>query len=304
MNLILRFALMRGGKGRPVLWDLERAKLGFPTVLLFCLFFFFTGFYGSMLVSKDLLGFGRFRRVRLMELSEADMVEVEPEMPSVVSGETEPHAGVPFQILSWRPRAIYFPKFITQEECHGIIRISRTKLAPSTLALRDGETSESTKGIRTSTGAFISNSDDSTSLLDKLEEKISRVTLIPKNQGEDFYILRYQIGQRYASHFDAFSPDEYGPQKSQRIATFLIYLSDVEEGGETMFPYENGSNMDIEYDYFKCIGLTVKPRQGDGLLFYSLLTNGTIDPTSLHGSCPVIKGEKWVATKWLRDQTE
>lgn len=83
-----------------------------------------------------------------------------------------------------------------------------------------------------------------------------------------------------------------------------MYLSDVEEGGETMFPYENGSNMDIEYNYFDCIGLTVKPQQGDGLLFYSLLTNGTIDQTSLHGSCPVIKGEKWVATKWLRDQTE
>jgi hypothetical protein len=26
--------------------------------------------------------------------------------------------------------------------------------------------------------------------------------------------------------------------------------------------------------------------------------DGTFDHKSLHGSCPVIKGEKWSATKW------
>ncbi|PKU65942.1 probable prolyl 4-hydroxylase 9 [Dendrobium catenatum] len=293
---------MRGAQGRPVLRDLERAKLGLPLALFFCLLFFFVGFFGSMFVSQDFLNFGRVRRVSLMELSEVDVGAVEPATRYWASREAE--SGIPFQILSWRPRAVYFPKFATLEQCLSIIKNSRSKLSPSTLALRDGETAENTKGIRTSTGAFISKSDDSSGTLNELEEKIARVTMIPRSQGEDFYILRYQIGQRYASHYDAFSPAEYGPQKSQRIATFLIYLSDVEEGGETMFPYENGSNMDIEYDYFKCIGLTVKPSRGDGLLFYSVFTNGTIDLTSLHGSCPVIKGEKWVATKWLRDQTE
>ncbi|XXG44536.1 hypothetical protein AAC387_Pa01g4313 [Persea americana] len=119
-----------------------------------------------------------------------------------------------------------------------------------------------------------------------------------------FNILRYEIGQRYNSHYDVFNPAEYGPQRSQRIASFLLYLSDVEEGGETMFPFENGLNMNTGYDYKKCMGLKVKPRQGDGLLFYSVFPNGTIDQTSLHESCPVIKGEKWVATKWIRDQEE
>jgi prolyl 4-hydroxylase len=65
---------------------------------------------------------------------------------------------------------------------------------------------------------------------------------------------------------------------------------------------QNYENMNIGYDYKGCIGLKVKPRQGDALLFYSMLPNGTFDKAALHGSCPVIKGEKWVATKWIRDK--
>nr|GEU73084.1 probable prolyl 4-hydroxylase 9 [Tanacetum cinerariifolium] len=184
-------------------------------------------------------------------------------MPQGDSGD-DSFTTIPFQILSWRPRALYFPGFATDEQCNGIIKMAKVKLAPSTLALRKGETAENTKGIRT----------------------------------------RYDLGQKYNSHYDAFNPTEYGPQKSQRIASFLLYLSDVEEGGETMFPFENGENADSTYDFQKCVGLKVKPRKGDGLLFYSLYPNGTIDPTSLHGSCPVIKGQKWVATKWLRNQDD
>jgi hypothetical protein len=45
-----------------------------------------------------------------------------------------------------------------------------------------------------------------------------------------------------------------------------------------------------------------KPRRGDALLFYSLHHNGSVDARALHGGCPVIKGEKWVATKWIRDK--
>ncbi|XP_050363905.1 probable prolyl 4-hydroxylase 9 isoform X2 [Argentina anserina] len=210
----------------------------------------------------------------------------------------------PLHVLSWKPRALYFLGFAKAEQCESVIRAAKAKLRPSTLALRKGETVESTKGTRTSSGTFISASEDETGILDIIEQKIARATMLPRDHGEAFNVLRYEIGQKYDSHYDAFNPDEYGKQQSQRFASFLLYLSDVEEGGETMFPFENGSNMDIGYDYKKCIGLKVKPRQGDGLLFYSVLPNGTIDQTSLHGSCPVIRGEKWVATKWIRNQEE
>lgn len=45
-------------------------------------------------------------------------------------------------------------------------------------------------------------------------------------------------------------------------------------------------------------GLAVKPKKGSVVLFWSIKPSGAFDPASLHGSCPVVKGEKWSATKW------
>ncbi|XP_061993286.1 probable prolyl 4-hydroxylase 9 [Rosa rugosa] len=130
-------------------------------------------------------------------------------------------------------------------------------------------------------GMFLSAYRDKSGTLDVIEEKIARATMIPRTHGEAFNVLRYEIGQKYNSHYDAFHPEEYGPQTSQRVVSFLLYLTDVEEGGETMFPYESGLNLDGKHDSQECMGLRVKPRRGDGLLFYSLFPNGSIDPVSL-----------------------
>ncbi|XP_027160229.1 probable prolyl 4-hydroxylase 9 isoform X2 [Coffea eugenioides] len=242
-----------------------KVALAFPAVVFLCLFFFLAGLFGSIIISQDLTRIGS-RHTSLKS------VEEEKDGGAMSHGETGESwvRPVPFQILSWRPRTFYFPGFATAAQCQSIIEMARSSMKPSTLALRKGETAESTKGIRTSSGTFISAADDRTGTLDYVERKIAKATRIPKSHGE--------------------------------VASFLLYLSDVEEGGETMFPYENGLNTRMAYDYKSCMGLQIKPRQGDGLLFYSLFPNGTIDKTSLHGSCPVIKGGKWVATKWIRDQ--
>lgn len=274
-----------------------KAKLRLPTVVVLCSFFFLAGFFvSSLFFSQDVDGGGNRPRERLLET----------EYDTLPFGETgdESLTSIPFQVLSWYPRALYFPNFASAEQCETIIDLAKPSLKPSTLALREGETEENTKGIRTSSGMFLSASQDKSGTLDVIEEKISRATMLPRTHGEAFNVLRYEIGQKYNSHYDAFHPDEYGPQTSQRVASFLLYLTDVEEGGETMFPYESGTNLDGKHDYRDCMGLRVKPRRGDGLLFYSLFPNGTIDPLSIHGSCAVIKGEKWVATKWMRDQVQ
>ncbi|KAL6551766.1 putative prolyl 4-hydroxylase 9 [Orobanche gracilis] len=297
-------------------------SIGLPSIFLLCLCFFLAGFFGSSLFSQQDLR--NNLRPRLLETVEEKRIEFEA-LPHGDSGE-ESMETIPFQlissvvritynstalfydslvqILSWNPRALYFPNFASGEQCQSIIEMAKARLKPSALALRPGETANNTEGIRTSSGMFMSASEDKTGLLAQIDAKIAKVTMIPWTHGESYNVLRYEIGQKYQSHYDAFNPAEYGPQKSQRVASFLLYLSDVKEGGETMFPFENGENMGGSYDFSKCIGLKVKPRRGGGLLFYSLFPNGTIDPTSLHGSCPVIKGEKWVATKWIRDQEQ
>ncbi|OMO56522.1 Oxoglutarate/iron-dependent dioxygenase [Corchorus capsularis] len=240
-----------------------KADLAFSGVFVFCCLFFIAGFFTSNLFSQE--AYGSRQRRRVVETVDSEF--------TISHGETGDGSisMIPFQVISWKPRAFYFPNFATAEQCQGIINMAKAKLQPSHVLLPKGGTGQANE-IRTRYIAF--------------------------------NVLRYEVGQKYLSHYDAIDPERYGPQKSQRVATFLLYLSDVQQGGETVFPYENGLNMDENYDYTKCTGLKVKPHLGDGILFYSLFPNNSIDPTSAHGSCPVIKGEKWVATKWIRDQPD
>mmetsp|Transcript_17652 Transcript_17652/g.38511 ORF Transcript_17652/g.38511 Transcript_17652/m.38511 type:complete len:303 (+) Transcript_17652:209-1117(+) len=233
--------------------------------------------------------------------------------PSSITADGVEHGGdgednideIRSQVLSWHPRAVSYPGFATPEQCQKFIDLAKPKLRPSGLALRKGDTAEGTKNIRTSHGTFLSRNEDPSGLLHEVEKKIARVTMIPWQHGEPFNVLRYQLGQKYDSHYDTFDPKSYGDQPSQRLATFLLYLTDVEEGGETIFPFEGQDGMKhlATIDYTSCdVGFKVKPRAGDGLLFYSIHPNSTFDNHALHGGCPVVTGDKWVATKWMRDK--
>ena len=78
-----------------------------------------------------------------------------------------------------------------------------------------------------------------------------------------------------------------------------MYLTTPEEGGETVFPSASRKVSGPQWSECAREGFAVKPRRGDALLFYSLKPNGQKDEDSLHGSCPVLKGEKWSSTKWI-----
>jgi len=204
------------------------------------------------------------------------------------------------EVLSWEPRAFLYHHFLTQEECNHLIELARPSLVKSTVV--DSATGKSKDSrVRTSSGTFLMRGQDA--VIKRIEKRIADFTFIPVEQGEGLQVLQYRESEKYEAHYDYFHDAFNTRNGGQRIATVLMYLSNVEEGGETVFPAAKVNSSEVP-DWDKrsqCAkaGISVRPRMGDALLFWSMKPDATLDPTSLHGGCPVIRGTKWSATKWL-----
>ncbi|XP_047181041.1 probable prolyl 4-hydroxylase 4 [Vigna umbellata] len=204
--------------------------------------------------------------------------------------------------ISWKPRAFVYEGFLTELECDHLISIAKSELKRSAVA--DNLSGESKlSDVRTSSGMFISKNKDP--IIAGIEDRISAWTFLPKENGEDIQVLRYEHGQKYDPHYDYFSDQVNIARGGHRVATVLMYLSDVTKGGETVFPNAEESShhkgLGTNDDLSECAqkGIAVKPKRGDALLFFSLFPNAIPDTRSLHAGCPVLEGEKWSATKWI-----
>lgn len=201
--------------------------------------------------------------------------------------------------LSWSPRAFLYKNFLTDEECDHLIELSKDKLEKSMVA--DNESGKSIQSeVRTSSGMFLNKQQDE--IVSGIEARIAAWTFLPVENGESMQVLHYMNGEKYEPHFDFFHDKANQRLGGHRVATVLMYLSNVEKGGETIFPHAEGKlSQPKDESWSECAhkGYAVKPRKGDALLFFSLHLDATTDSKSLHGSCPVIEGEKWSATKWI-----
>jgi len=183
---------------------------------------------------------------------------------------------------------IYFiPDFLADEECRELMMAAAGSLSVSAM-LDESEGEYVQTASRSSYGARIERG--ANGLVRRIESRISKLTSLPIAHGEDLQLLRYQVGEEYRPHFDYFDPATAGGAKmlahgSQRLASVIMYLCDVEGGGATLFPE---------------LSLAFTPRKGAALLFASMGRDGTLLRTSLHCGCPVTSGEKWIATKWIR----
>ncbi|KAF5455719.1 hypothetical protein F2P56_025267 [Juglans regia] len=204
------------------------------------------------------------------------------------------------EVLAWEPRAFIYHNFLSREECEYLISLAKPHMKKSTVV--DSTTGKSKDSrVRTSSGMFLRRGRDK--IIRDIEKRIADFSFIPAEHGEGLQVLHYEVGQKYEPHFDYFLDEFNTKNGGQRIATVLMYLSDVEEGGETLFPAatKNFSSVPWWHELSECAkeGLSVKPKMGDALLFWSMRPDATLDPSSLHGSCPVIRGNKWSATKWM-----
>jgi prolyl 4-hydroxylase len=127
-------------------------------------------------------------------------------------------------------------------------------------------------------------------VLEALERCISRVSGMPALNSEFLQILRYRPGEEFRPHVDYFNESGAGAYQSladggQRAQTVLIYLNDDYSGGSTCFPE---------------LQLNIKGRRGDILHFHNLGADGLGHKGSLHAGMPVIAGEKWLISQWIR----
>jgi prolyl 4-hydroxylase len=203
-----------------------------------------------------------------------------PEAPEVcVDGHT---VGVSLSVDA--PTVRVLENILSDQECDELIELARPRLQRALTV--DSEGSLQVDSRRTSQGVFFAL--DEYPLVGRLEQRLAALLGVPVNHGEGLQILHYLPGQEYEPHFDWFDPEQPGYDAitaagGQRIASVVMYLNTPALGGGTAFPE---------------IGLTVTARRGSAVYF--AYESG--DLGSLHAGLPVRRGEKWIATKWLRER--
>ncbi|XP_041001425.1 prolyl 4-hydroxylase 1 isoform X1 [Juglans microcarpa x Juglans regia] len=203
------------------------------------------------------------------------------------------------EVISWSPRIILLHNFLSKEECDYLRAIALPRLQISTVV--DTKTGKGIKSdVRTSSGMFLSPEEKKYPMIQAIEKRISIYSQVPVENGELIQVLRYEKSQFYKPHHDYFSDTFNLKRGGQRIATILMYLSDNVDGGETYFPLAGSGECSCGGKMVK--GLSVKPIKGDAVLFWSMGLDGQSDPSSIHGGCEVLAGEKWSATKWMRQR--
>jgi len=194
---------------------------------------------------------------------------------------------VPVVAALQTPRVLVFGSFLADDECDAMIELARARLARSETVETNTGSSE-VNSARTSEGMFFERAEFE--LCARIEARMAALLRWPVENGEGLQVLRYGAGAEYKPHYDYFDPEQPGTpallqRGGQRVASLICYLNTPARGGATVFPD---------------IGLEVAPVKGNAVFF----SYERADPATrtLHGGAPVLEGEKWVTTKWVRER--
>jgi prolyl 4-hydroxylase len=182
--------------------------------------------------------------------------------------------------LSSQATVLHFPAFASTAECRYLILAAAPLLEPNVVV--DPSSGRLVPHpVRTSSGASFPLMDEDPAI-HAINRRIAAASATDVRAGEPLQVLRYEPGQQYRPHLDAL-PAVAAAQ--QRVATFIIYLNDDFEGGETDFPR---------------LGIRFKGCAGDGLMFRNAAEDGQADDRMLHAGRPVVRGVKHLASRWIR----
>jgi prolyl 4-hydroxylase len=188
------------------------------------------------------------------------------------------------------PRIGVVRGFLPAPMCAWLIESAKPQLKPSLVTMGSSGASELAE-VRTNLGVFVNLINTDIVLL-LAQARLGAVLGVPAVQYENPNILRYKPGQEFKPHYDALEPEKIGyheelSRHGQRIATFLIYLNDEFEGGETSFPL---------------LGWNFKGRTGDALFFWNVSRDGEFERQLQHAGLPPTSGEKWLFSQWVRNK--
>ena len=182
------------------------------------------------------------------------------------------------EVLSEAPHVTLFRGLFSRDECAYLAAAAMPMLEPSVVV-------DAATGRQRPDPARISDGVGFTLPLENpavhaLNRRLAAASGTEVAQGEPLQVLRYRPGGEYKPHFDAIPGFA-----NQRLLTMIVWLNEDFDGGETMF---------------MTTGLKAKGRTGDALLFRNALADGRRDPDAGHAGLPVTRGEKLIASRWIR----
>lgn len=188
-----------------------------------------------------------------------------------------------------QPSVVLLDQVFSDAECEQLIAAARPRLRPSTI-VDPVSGQDLLSAARSSDGMFFRLAENA--LIERLDRRLSALMQLPLEHGEGLQVLRYPVGAQSRPHYDFLMPTSDANRASlarsgQRVSTLIVYLNEVARGGATLFPES---------------GIEVTPRRGCALYFEYCNADGQLDPLSLHAGAPVLAGEKWIVTKWMRQR--
>lgn len=198
----------------------------------------------------------------------------------------------PVALMSHTPKIAVFRDLIPLAACEWLIELGQRNPTPA--LIYDPSTGVArADSLRSNSMTFLAiHQRDLVVLL--VQARLAASAAQPRWALEAPSLLSYEVGQEFGLHFDfldATVPAMRSEMEAigQRVATFLVYLNNDYDGGETYFPDAN---------------IRFKGRPGDGLLFYNIGPDGAPDPRSRHAGLPPTRGRKWLLSQWIRNKPQ